>query len=45
MRQLLACSSYEAIGRVIVHQPNCLHIGIDDCAADKPEPTSLEILR
>ena len=45
MRQLLACSSYEAIGCVIVHQSGGLHVGIDDCAADKPESTLLEILR
>ena len=42
---LLATSTYEAISRVIVHQPNRLHVGIDDRAADKPETTLLEILR
>ena len=44
MRQLLACSSYEAINRVIVDQPNRLHVGIDDRTADKSEAALLEIL-
>src|SRR6266850_1701051 len=45
MHQPLATSTQEAISRVIVHEPNRLHVGIGDRAADKPETTLLEILR
>ena len=45
MSRLLAYSSYEAIGRMIVNQPYRLHVGIDDGASDKSETTLLEILR
>ena len=45
MHQALATSTQEAINRVIVDEPNRLHVGIDDRAADKPETTFLEILR
>ena len=45
MHQALATSTQEAINRVIVDEPNRLHVGIDDRAADKPETTLLEIFR
>lgn len=45
MRQLLACSSHEAISRMIIYQSGGLHVGIDDGASDKSKTALLEILR
>ena len=45
MRQPLATCTYEAISRMVVHQSNRLHVGIDDRAADKAKAALFEILR
>ena len=45
LRCLSSVRFHETIDHMIVHQPNCLHVCINDRAADEAETTLLEILR